>query len=185
MCVCKATGRVSELLPFIYPFLMFLTPRPYCEFRCERTQGLWQKNRSFHIFIWQVLWICLHTHWAHGSSLPWKGSMFIQNGNVLPSLSPSPSSVLVLHFSRRTQSRTVRHDTWERVRMDAPLFSPVLTSFFPSLIGTFSTGSKPTGRLVCVHGVLLSPLPLGIEPKALFIRCLESPHPSQIPKHSP
>lgn len=98
---------------------------------------------------------------------------------------PTPSSALVLHFSRKTQSRTVRHDAWEGVRMDAPLFSPVLTSFFPSLVGTFSTGSKPTGWLVCVHGVLLSPLPLGIEPKVLFIRCLESPHPSQIPMHSP
>lgn len=46
----------------------------------------------------------------------------------------------------------------ERVRTDVPFFPPVLTSLFPSLVGTFSTGSKPTCRLVCVHGVLLKNL---------------------------
>lgn len=117
-------------------------------------KGPWQKERSFHIFICQVSWTCLHTYWAHGSSLPWKGSMFYTELKCVAFIVPPPSSVLVLHFSRRTQSRTVRHDTWDHVGMDAPLFPPGFTSFFPSLVRTFSTGSKPTGRLVCVHGVV-------------------------------
>lgn len=127
MCVCKATGRVSALLPFIYPFVMFLTPRPYCEFRCERTLGLWQKKGSFHIFIWQVLWTCLHTHWAHGSSLPWKGSMFIQNGNVLPSLSPPHLPLLSCTLAERLRAELLGMmpgRVWEWTHPSSHLFSP-------------------------------------------------------------
>lgn len=46
----------------------------------------------------------------------------------------------------------------ERVGTDMPVFPLVLTSFFPSLVGTFSTSSKPTCQLVCVRGVVLKKL---------------------------
>lgn len=117
--VCKAVGRVSELLPFTDPFALFLTPRrPYCEFRCERTLGLWQKEGSF------ICPVCGHacTYTEHMLALSlWKGPMFYTELKCVAFIVPTPSSVLVLHFSRRTQSRTLRHDTWVHVGMDTPL----------------------------------------------------------------
>lgn len=139
---------------------MFLTLRPYCEFRCEGTLGLWQKEGSFHIFICQVLWTCLHTHWAHGSSLPLKRIHVLYRTEMCCLHCPNPH----LLFSSCTLAEGLRAELLdmtpgrERVRTDMPFFPPVLTSFFPSLVGTFSTGSKPTCWLVCVHGVLLKNL---------------------------
>lgn len=139
---------------------MFLTLRPYCEFRCEGTLSLWQKEGSLHIVICQVLWTCLHTHWAHGSSLPLKRIHVLYRTETCCLHCPNPhllfsSCTLAEGLGAGLPDMTAGR---ERGRTDVPFFPPVLTSLFPSLVGTFSTGSKPTCRLVCVHGVLLKNL---------------------------
>lgn len=107
------------------------------------------------------LWPCLHTHWAHASSLPGKNLCSTQNWTVLPSL--SPPHLLFLSCTLAEGLRAELLDmTPGRLWEWTPLFPPVLTSF--SLVGTFSTGSKPTIWLVCVHGELCKTLT--IEPSA-------------------
>lgn len=118
--VCKAMGRVSELLPFTDPFEALLwihiwkDPRSVAE------------GRVLYLSICQVYGhACIHTEHMLALSL-WKGPMFYTELKCVAFMVPTPSSVLVLHFSRRTQSRTVRHDAWAHVGLDtlSHLFSP-------------------------------------------------------------
>lgn len=142
MSVCRAVGRGWEALPFTYPSVTFLTLRPYCEFRCDGTLGLRQKEGSFHIFICQVLWTCMHTHWAHGSSLPLKRIHVLYRTEMCCLHCPNPhllflSCTLAEGLGAELLDMTPRR---ERVGTDMPFFPLVLTS---------------TCRLVCVHGVVL------------------------------
>lgn len=151
MRVCRAMGSVKTTA-FHLPICCVSHSEALLWIQMWRDPGK-RKGLSTSLYVKSRGHACTHTEHMVALS-PEKDPCSIQNWNVLPSLSPPPSSVLVLHFSRRTQSRTVRHDTWDHVGIDAPLFPPGFTSFFPSLVGTFSTGSKPTGRLVCVHVVV-------------------------------
>lgn len=92
------------------------------------------------------------THTAHGSSPPKRIHVLYRTEMCLHC--PNPH----LLFSPCTSAEGLRAELLDRTTGRQCVRTSVLTSLFPSLLGTFSTGSKPTCQLLCVHGVLLKNL---------------------------
>lgn len=159
--VCRAVGRVLVSTAFHLPISYVSHSEALLWIQMWRDPGFVAEGRvPPHRHMSSLVDMPAHTHWAHGSSLPLKRIHVLYRTEMCCLHCPNPhllfsSCTLAEGLGAGLPDMTAGR---ERGRTDVPFFPPVLTSLFPSLVGTFSTGSKPTCRLVCVHGVLLKNL---------------------------